>query len=232
MRFSYFPAILGLTLAACGPQVPDSGKGVGFDSYSDYEAQRAARESQLRGGSVPPAAQISSETTTTGANPQPDQGAPLTAQTQQTARAPQPEPSGPAGSANSPAISDEQDFTAVSARETIESDRERLERQKQQYVVIQPTAVPTGKQYSGPNIVQFALSTTNNIGQPLYSRSKIFAQSRFNRNCAKFPSPDLAQEAFLKAGGPKRDPKGLDPDGDGFACSWDPRPFRAARNGG
>lgn len=46
--------------------------------------------------------------------------------------------------------------------------------------------------------------------------------------CAKFSSPDLAQEAFLSAGGPDRDRKGLDPDGDGYACSWDPRPFRTA----
>ena len=47
------------------------------------------------------------------------------------------------------------------------------------------------------------------------------------------PAPTLATipkpqqiKAFLEAGGPKRDRKGLDPDGDGFACAWDPRPFR------
>ena len=39
---------------------------------------------------------------------------------------------------------------------------------------------------------------------------------------------DVAQEAFLAQGGPQSDRKGLDPDGDGFACDWDPRPFRAA----
>ncbi|NDH39999.1 MAG: hypothetical protein EBY45_06195 [Gammaproteobacteria bacterium] len=27
---------------------------------------------------------------------------------------------------------------------------------------------------------------------------------------------------------PERDPMGLDPDGDGFACGWDPEPFRLA----
>ena len=41
-------------------------------------------------------------------------------------------------------------------------------------------------------------------------------------------SDAAAQEAFLKAGGPERDRYGLDPDGDGFACRWDPTPFRAA----
>ena len=46
-----------------------------------------------------------------------------------------------------------------------------------------------------------------------------------------FDAPHPIQEAFLDAGGPKRDPHALDPDGDGFACAWDPRPFRAARGG-
>jgi len=62
----------------------------------------------------------------------------------------------------------------------------------------------------------------------LYSRSTILAQSRFNKNCAKYASSDQAQLAFLKAGGPQRDGLGLDPDGDGFACYWDPAPFRLA----
>ena len=35
----------------------------------------------------------------------------------------------------------------------------------------------------------------------------------------------------LPCGGPERDPRGLDPDGDGFACDWDPAPFRAAVSG-
>ena len=30
------------------------------------------------------------------------------------------------------------------------------------------------------------------------------------------------------AGGPERDQFGIDPDGDGYACSWDPSPFRKA----
>ena len=216
MRF-YLPAIAVLALAACEPTVPDSG--VGFDGYANYELQRARREAQLQRQATPAQGAISSETSQTPATPQPP--APRT----QTAKA-------PAARSNNVGISDEQDFGAVSSRETIESDRERLERQRAEYVVIEPTAVPTGGRYSGPNIVKYALSTSNNVGQSIYSRSKIFAQSRYNRNCQKYPSPDLAQEAFLKSGGPKRDSKGLDPDGDGFACSWDPRPFRTARSGG
>ena len=121
-------------------------------------------------------------------------------------------------------ISDEQDFNAVAARETIESDAERIARNKAQYTVIQPTAVPE-RATTGPNIVQFALSTTHAPGTQMYNRSSL----RFTdpqAACARYSSSDLAQEAFLAAGGPERDRRGLDPDGDGFACSWDPRPFR------
>jgi hypothetical protein len=48
------------------------------------------------------------------------------------------------------------------------------------------------------------------------------------RNCAQFRSHDEAQEAFLAAGGPERDRLNIDPDGDGYACGWDPAPIRAA----
>ena len=45
--------------------------------------------------------------------------------------------------------------------------------------------------------------------------------------CARYPTDAAAQEAFLKAGGPQRDSKKLDPDGDGFACGFDPTPFQS-----
>ena len=125
---------------------------------------------------------------------------------------------------NNTGISDEQDFDAVAQRETIESDAERLARNRAQYTVIQPTAVPERTE-TGPNIVQYALSTTHNPGTQVHSRSSL----RFTdpmAACARYASPDLAQQAFLAAGGPERDRRGLDPDGDGFACDWDPRPFR------
>lgn len=122
-------------------------------------------------------------------------------------------------------ISDEQDFNAVAARETIESDAERIARNRAQYTVIQPTAVPERAANTGPNLVEYALSTTHNPGTQMYSRSSIRLTDP-NVACARFTSSDFAQQAFLEAGGPKRDRKGLDPDGDGFACAWDPRPFR------
>ena len=131
------------------------------------------------------------------------------------------------GSAANTGVSDEQDFQAVSARETIQSDKARIERNRAQYQVDQPTALPQRSGSDAPNIVQFAISTNHPKGTQMYKRGGLRLNS-YNAACGKFPSPDLAQEAFLAAGGPDRDRKGLDPDGDGYACAWDPTPFRAA----
>ena len=128
---------------------------------------------------------------------------------------------------NNPGLSDEQDFDAVSDRQSIESDAERLERNRALYTLIEPTEVPLRPGTDIPNIVAYAIKTSNPIGQPLYLRP-FKSQNRSLWNCAKYVSDAEAQEAFLKAGGPERDRYGLDPDGDGFACRWDPTPFRAA----
>lgn len=129
---------------------------------------------------------------------------------------------------SNPSISDEQDFAAVSGRRSIESDAARIEKNRETYEVVTPTAVPERGADGQPNIVQYALSTTNPIGTQLYSRAGFNLQAKAQRNCARFPSADQAQIEFLISGGPQRDRKGLDPDGDGFACSWDPSPFRSA----
>ncbi len=130
---------------------------------------------------------------------------------------------------NNPGISDEQDFAAVASRESIESDAARLEAQRNAYQQVQPGLLPQRSGSSnGATIVEFALSTTHPIGQNVYGRSSLSGQNRFERNCAKYTSQDQAQAAFLAAGGPERDRLGIDPDGDGYACYWDPAPFRAA----
>jgi hypothetical protein len=133
------------------------------------------------------------------------------------------------GAGGSGTISDEQDFAAVSARETIASDAERIARNRAQYEVVQPTALPSRPAGdSGAGLVGFALGTTHAPGTPVYRRSGLRGGDAAGR-CARYASADIAQEDFLAAGGPERDRKGLDPDGDGFVCGWDPRPFRAAR---
>ena len=129
---------------------------------------------------------------------------------------------------NPSGISDEQNFDAVSGRETIESDAQRRAAQAAARQEVQPTAVPQRPQSTGPNIVEYAINAPNVKGQEWYSRSLLSSESRFQRNCAAYGSPDEAQRDFLLRGGPERDRLGIDPDGDGFACGWDPAPYKRA----
>lgn len=129
-------------------------------------------------------------------------------------------------------LSDENDFEAVSSRHTIESDAQRIEQNRLTYSVIEPTDLPIRSVSDRPNIVEYALQTTNSLRARLYSRGPFASERLTLVNCSRFESPSKAQEAFLSKGGPKWDRLGLDPDGDGFACTWDPTPFRLARSGG
>ena len=83
---------------------------------------------------------------------------------------------------------------------------------------------------AAPNIVSYALAAPNAVGQPVHRRSGLLSIARLRDACDRYASPDRAQQAFLAAGGPERDRHGLDPDGDGYACGWDPAPFRRALN--
>ena len=127
-----------------------------------------------------------------------------------------------------PGISDEQDFQAVSARETIASDRERLARQRAQYQVIEVSSVPPPSEHGGPNIVAYALSVSHAPGTEVYRRLNPLRWARWENACLQYRNQDAAQEAFLTNGGPERDRDNLDPDGDGYACWWDPTPLRQA----
>lgn len=222
MRYT-IGVMLVLGLSGCVQETYYQG-GVGFGTYEEYLAAREQREAALAGQTVqieqtvlPPAdakktpeeVQMADASTTAIQPAEPlSATAPLVV--------------------DNPGISDEQDFDAVSSRETIESDRERLQAKREAYVQIEPTELPTRTKSDRPNIVSFALETTNSVGEQRYRRSGLRGQAGSERACAKFTSSDLAQEAFLSAGGPERDRRNLDPDGDGFACGWDPRPFRLA----
>ncbi len=241
MTFRFSAAIALVALAGCASSVPDSnpnaGGGVGFNDYNSY-AQRQARAAQMRedrarrdamleaqqAAPIPEETVIAQETLGVLNETNPNR-------TTASASEPAITPLTVIGT-NNPDISDEQNFDAVASRETIESDRERLERQRDNFQVAQPEAVPDRPSgNAAPNIVTYALNTNNAVGQPVHRRSKRFNEDRYRRACAEFASGDQAQAAFLASGGPERDRRGLDPDGDGFACFWDPRPFRAARGG-
>ncbi|WP_300519775.1 hypothetical protein [Aliiroseovarius sp.] len=218
MRVLLVTIALG-ALVACAPTVPNSAAGVGFD---DYDRARTG-QGQPSAATPAPATPLAAPGT-------------VSAETLDGDPAPTPAPVADAGAvAGAPpaplptSISDEQDFGAVSGRETIESDAARIAANRAAYVQIEPTDLPPRPGETGPSIVAFALATNNPVGAPLYTRSRLSGEARFARNCSEYTSSDLAQQDFLRRGGPKRDPKGLDPDGDGFACYWDPTPLRQAR---
>ena len=213
-----------LALAACDPPVPDSAAGVGFDNSNFNRSAPRGFEP-----SVPPAQAVSSETLdvleATG---------PVTPQTglstdgRQVVEA---SPSNPAPvQLENAGISDENDFDAVGSRRSIEDDARRREQIAGQYQVVEATKLPTRTASAGPNIVEFALQHTNPLGNPIYQRFGLNAVARFDKNCRKYPSADQAQIDFLSRGGPQKDRLGIDPDGDGYACSWNPTPFRNLNN--
>lgn len=213
---NYVAAASLTILAACQSGIPDSG----YDGYNTADALQGA----------PIESGVISDETYGGVSNELDaalQGQGTTATGAQTATDSRQRASSPIG------ISDEQNFEAVSSRETIESDAERLARQRAQYQQIEPTALPSrsGGSTKAVSIVSFALNTTNSVGQQLYERPRNPSMSKFQRACGKYTSSDQAQIEFLNNGGPEKDRRGVDPDGDGFACYWDPSPFRAARGG-
>jgi len=165
-------------LSACSTPIPesgayyeqpvDTGEGVGFGSYQSYESDRAARERALEGGTTPILPQESSAQGAEGAI----SGDELRAAGLPASTAPTPSQTAAiVVDVNNPGISDEQDFQAVSERVSIETDKQRIAAQREAYRVIEPTAVPTRSGSTGANIVAFALSTSNRVGEQIYSRS-------------------------------------------------------------
>lgn len=252
-------------LAACGPDLPESGPG-----YNSYDPYRAPGTSAV----IPAAPVISSEVLDlSGSQPRVTSVAPTPApvpttsfdaasvETRSVVGSPrnvldlrdqaneaintanlagrnsgavpvQASPSNPAPAITvtpgaNPQLSDENDFKAVSSERTIQDDKALLERNRSLYTVVQPGELPPRPDGS-PNIVGYALKTNNPVGRPMYKRSTFRAEVKYARACGSYASPDLAQAAFLASGGPMKDKLGVDPDGDGFACTWDPTPFRRA----
>ncbi|KZY38518.1 hypothetical protein A3731_40145 [Roseovarius sp. HI0049] len=243
MRFTILVAALA-AVSACSPGIPDSAAGVGFDDYSEYEANRQARAAAAQTGAsaVPPAGAVSDETTGRLATGTSDDSEDLARETQAALAATRAEnaeeplrasPNNPPPETveSATGISTENDFNAVGDARSIESDAELIARNREQYQVIQPTALPSRSGNTGPNIVEYALATKHPVGSKVYNRIGLNKQARYERNCAKYSSADRAQIDFLANGGPNRDRMGLDPDGDGYACGWNPAPFRIAVNG-
>lgn len=236
--------VVGAGLAACQPAIPDSapnrGQGVGFDRIDAQERQQ--RDAALA-GSVPAPASVS--TAPLSGVPADGSAEATAAETRRVLAATgstaaaansgvepvQASPSNPPPAVlNEGGISQENSFDAVSSRRGIEGDAARIAANRAQYQTIQPEALPT-RGNTGPNIVAYVQQNTHPVGTRVYRRGVFATPARQARACAQYGRPVLAQIAFLERGGPERDRAGLDADGDGFACTWDPTPFRNTSGG-
>jgi hypothetical protein len=128
---------------------------------------------------------------------------------------------------DNPGISREQDFDTVASRRSIEADAARVNAARAQRQVIAPTTLERPPE-TGPNIITYALEQARPVGAAgAYRRPITASQRAAERRCQNYRDGDAAQEAFLAGGGPQRDRFGLDPDGDGNACGWDPAAYRS-----
>ncbi|RAK13923.1 hypothetical protein ATI53_103217 [Salipiger aestuarii] len=234
MKAIFLMTAAAFALASCGPTVPESG--VGFEDYQTY-AQRQQAAEQAGAAPLPgirPGQTVVQAPVSDIASNTPESTAAVRAAAANSGITPieaSPGNTAPQVVTNAAGISNENSFEAVSAERDIGADAQLIAQNRAQYQLITPTDLPPRPSGSGPNVVEYALRTTNPVGSPLYDRRGRDDGNRISAACGAYTSSDQAQAAFLAAGGPQKDRKGLDPDGDGFACAWDPAPFRAARGG-
>lgn len=238
-------AVLALVcagLAACTPQPPDDGEAY-FENITSEPSALAAENQRLNDAETISAAQLAIDSsgggqTTTTAVPSSEpvsisvaaaqtaaasqpQAPAITATTDTTATATPAQPPVEVASESGTGISDTQDFGAITARETRQSDAAKLAALRASYKTVEPTELPRRPDGS-VNLASYAISQKHPVGTRVYSR--------FNRsanNCARYrKDQDEAQRVFLRSGGPEKDRRQLDPDGDGFACDWDPETYR------
>lgn len=228
-------ASAALALVACDTSAPYSnvidttGRGVGFSDYAQYmRAQeelariRQANAAPMRPTGAPTAAPQYSQTQSIGQDAVAAvRGEPVSQPAQAPAGAPlsavQPQ-SAPASAAVSTQAFEPQPFGTPQQNRVVQRD----------HVPQVRVSADELAQGSGPNLFVYALSTQHSVGEQRFRRSHPMRWRRWEAACAQFANQDLAQEAFLAAGGPEQDPNHMDPDGDGFACWWDPTPFRQA----
>lgn len=233
-------AVAVLPLAACVEPSAQMQRGVGFGNYELYQQQQAYMARARATATVPqPVSEVPVQTAAVAPVgtppavvaaplPAPGQGGDIGVQTLAALGAPAQAPAQPPA-APIPAAPVEIAAAPMSALNPQALSSGGTEALAVPAAVAGPATVQAPVASSGGNVVAFALNTTHPVGQKVYRRANPFGAAMASRACARYPSPGLAQEAFLSRGGPERDALGLDPDGDGYACGWDPSPFRNIR---
>lgn len=82
-----------------------------------------------------------------------------------------------------------------------------------------------GRPSPSQTLIRYALTQQHAPGTAAFNRSG-GSTAAAEAACARYANAAAAQLAFIAAGGPQNDPLGLDPDGDGFVCGWNPEPYR------
>lgn len=227
MRKAPLLVLTGMLLAGCQPDVPNSGAGAGFGTYEDYLHQR---ESELKGAGVQTGATPADGgygTSGYGATPVTSAAGIAAAQGTTGTDAAATGGSGSIGADTLAALRATAPAGDSAPAETVAPVVAATGSVGAPLNAMSPAAMPAGGG-AGPNLAAYALAAKNAPGQSVWPRGGLRLSSS-DKACKKYLSPDLAQMAFLQRGGPQKDPLNLDPDGDGFACGWDPRPFQAAR---
>ena len=101
---------------------------------------------------------------------------------------------------------------------------EFLSEARKKRIIIAPEQIEQPDRNSNVNLALYARQTPNLVGKKLYLR--LSRKSKKSNSCLRFLSQEDSQRFFLEKGGPEKDLWNLDPDGDGFACEWDPEPYR------
>ena len=112
---------------------------------------------------------------------------------------------------------EEQKIQRANAKKSLLAAREKR-------TVIEPEKTEELDQKSAINIALYARQTSNAVGEKIYIR--ILSKKKKIDPCFRFMSADNAQRFFLEKDGPEKDFWNLDPDGDGFACAWNPMHYR------
>lgn len=82
---------------------------------------------------------------------------------------------------------------------------------------------------SSPQLTRYAADNKHPVGTRVYPRNVTVTSDVLvlaEQRCNRYFSTNAAQLAFLAQGGPQQDKLGLDPDGDGYVCGWDPSEWR------
>lgn len=211
---------VGCVLAACSASPPlETPRGVGFGNYDRYLAGQAQVSSQaVTSRPAAPAQGFAAN----GPVPSETPGAAVPQGTA-IARAGLPAPGAPTAPTT--------DFAARAAAAIDAADGGSVTRgaiPNAPRAAAAPGATAGASLAASDNtLVQYAINTGHPIGVQQYRRTDL-GQARHVANCGEFASAEAAQLWFLANEGPARDQRSLDPDGDGFACAWDPSGYRQA----